>query len=493
MKNEVCASMKPSKNLNDIQLKKCPFCPKVYPYLSRVKKHIQSHTKEKPFKCSKCNFNTASEKTFLIHVDRDHGDKSVRENRLKFKCELCPYRAFQKSRVQSHAAKHKEERKFPCKFPGCDFKAKFSRVIWKHYNRLHRDDLPLWPCQVEGCAYRGKSGYNLKAHMIKHSTDRPFHCPDVNCSYRGKSQKLLNCHLKNVHCETVKWYNCPLAGCTFKTKHPKYLNKHHSLIHADVDTKTFMCSYPNCNFRSKTQKGVQDHATSRHEEIKPYACQVTQCNYRTALKRNLRGHVKIHGQSRPFPCPIERCEFRAKLKSSLKPHLKWHNKDPKFSCPVDGCTYLGRHKALLEAHVKGHRDYPDFRECPVPGCNYWARNPNTFKQHQSVHSSERKFACPFCPKYFGNIHSFERQIFSHTKEKPFKCLYCKYGSPEKKGLMEHYRVHHQGEKLSLEWLPIAVMCKYCSFIGIEELVLKHTASEHSVLTVNLERILLKVI
>ena len=149
---------------------------------------------------------------------------------MKFKCELCPYRAFQKSMVQSYAAKHKEERNFPCKFPGCGFRAKFSRVVWKHYNRLHRKDLPLLPCQVEGCSYRGKSGYDLKVHMIGHSTDRPFHCSEANCEYRGKTRQLLRSHLKSMHSETVMWYKCSFRDCTFKTKSPQYTERNLSKL-----------------------------------------------------------------------------------------------------------------------------------------------------------------------------------------------------------------------------------------------------------------------
>ena len=73
-------------------------------------------------------------------------------------------------------------------------------------------------------------------------------------------------------------------------------------------------------------------------------------------------------------------------------------------------------------------------------------------------------------------------------------MYCDYGCPDKKSMMGHYDRNHQGEKISLEWLKSSLaVCRYWSFGGSEEAIIKHIASRHSKLVVNIQRIQVKIV
>ena len=472
------------KSILNGQNRRCPLCPKVFTKLTYLQRHISSHTKEKSFKCDHCDFTTVSQTNFKRHVDRNHEDEAVWEKRLKFKCEWCSYKTDQPCSLRIHVITHSEDKKFHCKFNGCDYKAK-DIVRLNYHDKWVHNQQPLLPCQVPGCVYVGIRRSDLRQHMIKHSEDRPFACFQTNCSYRAKSRNALNVHVRFTHGD--QWYSCPLPDCNFKTRHLSSL-KTHGIQH--VDTKNFKCTFPNCAYRSKTIANLKYHL-SRHSGIQPYACPVPHCSYRTVTQSTLKQHMKRHCEDRPFACALEGCGYRAKLKSVLKVHQERHNKERNHPCPITGCPYVARHKADLGHHVKLHDNYQEFRSCPEPGCIYSTRDSNSYWKHQKLHDRRRKYPCPFCPKFFETKYKLEFHSFIHTGEKPYKCVRCDFGCHARNLLAGHYEKTHQGEIFCSEWLKPIVKCRHCSFAGSSDAIGRHTALEHSKLIVSIGRIQIK--
>ncbi|XP_071530855.1 uncharacterized protein [Panulirus ornatus] len=74
---------------------RCPYCLYVTYYTTSLKKHIRTHTKEKPFVCSQCPFRTTQPENLRRHFYTHSGERP-------YACELCPFRAAQKFSLQRH-------------------------------------------------------------------------------------------------------------------------------------------------------------------------------------------------------------------------------------------------------------------------------------------------------------------------------------------------------------------------------------------------------
>ena len=470
---------------DDAMPHKCPFCPKVFPKLSRLREHIRSHTKEKPFKCNHCSFRTSSTCSLKLHTGIKHEDQSLPEQRPKFKCEFCTFKACRSSDLLVHMSKHTGERKFPCTSTHCGYSAKSRSDLKQHSIRAHCDER-TFSCEVEGCSYTGKTVTDIRQHKTKHRNDRPFPCPQIGCDYKAKCRVALHAHVNFTHGK--EWYKCSFPGCIFQTMRPSRLKRHMA-----VHVESFKCSFPNCKYRGRSKEALRSHELVRHEKTRPYICSFPQCNYGTATKSHLKDHLKSHSADRPFPCTFEGCNFRGKRKYHLERHQETHKKGPKFPCPISGCTYVGRYEGTQRVHVKTHEDIPDFRSCSESGCKFWSNDSNSFREHQKIHHRRRKLSCPFCSKFFSYKSMLELHSFIHTGEKPYKCVHCDYGCHDKISLMSHYERKHQGEKFSSDWLKPLVMCRYCNFTGTSDALGKHNALQHLKLVVNLQRIEMKTV
>ena len=67
------------------------------------------------------------------------------------------------------------------------------------------------------------------------------------------------------------------------------------------------------------------------------------------------------------------------------------------------------------------------------------------KQHEKIHTGEKKFSCDVCSKKFAQSCNLKKHKRSHTGEKPYTCEICKKTFVDGTTLVEHKR-RHTGEK-----------------------------------------------
>ncbi|XP_005101567.2 uncharacterized protein LOC101861292 [Aplysia californica] len=90
----------------------CPYCPRCFPWLSSLNRHLLTHTGQKPFKCPRCPVTFSTKSNRERHLIRKHNvnmlDPACRATMDRpYKCHLCVFSSFS---TQSNLVKHYKDR-----------------------------------------------------------------------------------------------------------------------------------------------------------------------------------------------------------------------------------------------------------------------------------------------------------------------------------------------------------------------------------------------
>ncbi|KAG8187807.1 hypothetical protein JTE90_025845 [Oedothorax gibbosus] len=103
-KNEPSTNMENSKGEPSVS---CPFCERKFPWTSSLRRHILTHTGQKPFKCPKCSLWFTTKSNCERHLFRKHGHKGDLITRSvpdrPYKCNHCLTSTFS---TQGNLRKH---------------------------------------------------------------------------------------------------------------------------------------------------------------------------------------------------------------------------------------------------------------------------------------------------------------------------------------------------------------------------------------------------
>ncbi|XP_050717886.1 zinc finger protein 184-like [Eriocheir sinensis] len=285
----------------------------------------------------------------------------------------------------------------------------------------------------EPTLFRKKRGAKKKAKWL---------CDLCGKGFLHKGRYLLH---NRLHKEVI--LQCDTCKDRFSTREDiniHQLNTQHTglgIIEVEKEDNQVEFKCPHCPTRTfVTQEGYNNHVSSMHEGVKPYACGT--CGKRFAYQHSLRNHYALHEppkEEREYPCPT--CGKVFTHPSSLIYHRdSSHNNGRVFVCHLCGSTF--KHKQLLQRHYSVHSDDRPF-ECEI--CNTAFKTRGNLYNHMNTHTGLKKFTCEICGKQFNHLTSLTLHVRSHTGEKPFKCGYCNKRFTQNGNLQEHIRIH-TGEK-----------------------------------------------
>lgn len=193
---------------------KCNYCSYVAKYPSVLKRHLVTHSDQKPFVCNICSTAVKRKCTLQQHYMNVHGIFPEGTKRIEcvecgftssslqylrrhmrthsrdygFECIICS-KAFKfKGSLKKHMRVHFEERGFNCRMCSKTFK---SKTHLKRHMRAHSEERPF-NCRI--CSKRFKRKGDLKQHMLSHSEDRPFEC--TTCFQAFKRKDYLKKHVR---------------------------------------------------------------------------------------------------------------------------------------------------------------------------------------------------------------------------------------------------------------------------------------------------------